>query len=204
MFWVFDGMTDFLNGFLLMTEENKPLDALYSVAFGLHKSPIAYNECKNLQYDLKLFTDFYTIFFTQSIDTWGAELTLICWNTFYNWVDLLYEFIVLEQVYKERIWTSTGEYMAKITSDIFFKSPITKTWNYKNSDVLSDEWSEPPPLWDGIVHEINDVLQYYELDPIPEDVSGVEVRPPPVNNQIFPKVESAHHPSVKAASTDEL
>ena len=96
----------------------------------------------------------------------------------------MYEYIILEQVYKERIWTSTGEYLAKITSDILFKSPLTETWNYKNSDILNDEWGEPLPLYDGMVHEINDVLQYYEYDPIPQNVSGIEVRPPPDYSQL--------------------
>ena len=92
------------------------------------------------------------------MNTWGIALINIGWNVWYNWVDLLYEFIILNQVYQEREWTSTGQYLAKITSDILFKSTLTSTWNYKNSDVLNDEWSEPPPLYEGIINEINDVL----------------------------------------------
>lgn len=196
MFWVFDSFTDLINGFLLLSEEYKPQQALFSFAFALHKSPLAYFTCQSLDTDFKIFMNFYTTFFTQPMSTWGIALINICWNVWYNWVDLLYEFIILEQVYRDREWTSTGQYLAKITSDILFKSTLTSTWNYKNSDVLNDEWNEPPPLFEGVINEINDVLQYYEYDPIPKDISGIEPRPPPDYSQrkdangFFPIVKS--------------
>lgn len=39
-----------------------------------------------------------------------------------------------------------GTALAKMFTDICFKSPIDDSWNYKNSDVVTDEWGEPPNL----------------------------------------------------------
>ena len=44
----------------------------------------------------------------------------------------------------------TGTSLAKMISDIFFKAPNEGTWNYKNSDVINDEWGEPPSWLQGI------------------------------------------------------
>jgi len=43
-----------------------------------------------------------------------------------------------------------GTSLAKMFTDICFKSPIDSSWNYKNSDVVTDEWGEPPNLIQGI------------------------------------------------------
>lgn len=37
-----------------------------------------------------------------------------------------------------------------MVTDIFFKAPYDDTWNYKNSDVINDEWGEPPNLIQGV------------------------------------------------------
>lgn len=64
-FWVFDAITDFINGFLILTEENRPIPAIYSLAFGLHKIPVAYYRCNLLILDFAIASNFYTTFFTQ-------------------------------------------------------------------------------------------------------------------------------------------
>ena len=64
MFWVFDSLTDMINGFLILAEENRPIQAIFSFSYALHKSPIAFYTCKNLEGDLVLMTAFYTTFFT--------------------------------------------------------------------------------------------------------------------------------------------
>lgn len=85
----------------------------------------------------------------------------------------MYEVLFLIEVNEQQEWTTIGEYVAKILSDIFFKSPVTDTWNYKNSDVLNEEWGEPLNIYDGTIREINQILVEYGLDPIPvEQVDG--------------------------------
>ena len=44
-----------------------------------------------------------------------------------------------------------------------------ETWNYKNSDVLNDEWGEPINLIDGLIKEINFLLEQWGLEKIPVD-----------------------------------
>lgn len=44
-FWVFDVFSDFVNGILLLVEDNMPANSLMSFSYSFHKSPIAYNVC---------------------------------------------------------------------------------------------------------------------------------------------------------------
>ena len=174
MFWVFDSFTDFINAFLILTEENRPLQSMYSITFGMHKAPVAYNTCQILNSDFALVTRLYTVFFTQNPITWGAEIVLMFWNTFFNAVDIVYEALMLYEANDLREWTTIGEQFANIFSDIVFKSPITESWNYKNSDVLNEEWGEPLNLYDGMVNEINQVLEFYDVEPIPDQFTTIE------------------------------
>jgi hypothetical protein len=43
------------------------------------------------------------------------------------------------------------------------------TWNYKNSDVLNNEWGEPIDLVNGLIKEINFFLELWGLEKIPVD-----------------------------------
>ena len=109
----------------------------------------------------------------------------IFWNVFFNWVDIMYEYLTLVEVNESREWTTIGEYLAKILSDIFFKSPITPSWNYKNSDALNEEWGEPQPFFEGSMREINNILEYYGLKPLP--ITNLD---PAQNFMSHPKVQS--------------
>lgn len=200
MFWVFDGITDLINAYLLLTEEEKPLSALYSIFFALHKLPIAYNLCFIIEDDFELFIHTYETFTSMPAKEWGPEFVHIGQNIFFNWVDIMYEWIILESVLDEKVWTLAGEYLAKITSDIMFKSPATKSWNYKNSDVLNSDWGEPLPFWEGIIHEINEILVFYGDAPLDEKWTGVTPLPadeykPPIP-KAEPKVQSSRPGSV--------
>lgn len=44
----------------------------------------------------------------------------------------------------------TGIYLGKIFADVFFKAPFMSGWNYKNSDVLSNNWGTAPTLLNGL------------------------------------------------------
>ena len=81
----------------------------------------------------------------------------------------MYELITLWKVQEEREWTQVGTYVAKITTDILFKSPYMSTWNYKNSDVLNDEWGEPIDFYNGVVKELNFLFEQWGLEKIPVD-----------------------------------
>jgi len=190
MFWVFDVMTDFLNSFLLLTEERKPMPALYSWSFGLHKAPIAIKYCSVLFIDAEMVIGQYTSYTTLPPTTWGNLFVKYTYNVFFNWVDLMYEFILLEEANNNREWTTIGEQIGKIVSDILFKSTVDKTWNYRNSDVFNDEWGEPRDLYSGMVEEINFFLNYYDLEPIPDEYSTIEK---------LLGIDTSSSPSVKAS-----
>ena len=131
--------------------------------------------------DIDLLYLKYVIFRSTPPESWGNELVRWMWNAFFNWVDIMYEGIILEQIYKEQAWTLVGEYTAKIVSDVVFKSPLVKTWNFKNSDVLSGDWGEPMPLWTGIITNFNEFLLYFDEAPLSKEITGVE---PPKNSTL--------------------
>lgn len=74
----------------------------------------------------------------------------IWWNFFFNWADLYYELLSFNNEFEKRNWTMTGTSLAKMFTDLCFKSPVDEAWNYKNSDVINDEWGEPPNLLQGL------------------------------------------------------
>lgn len=158
-----------MNGFLILTEEERPLEAVMSFSFAIHKGPVAYYTCHKTLSDYQLVVNFYNTFALTGAETWGTEMVKIFWNIIFNFVDLWYEIEFLEQANEERDWTTIGEYLAKIMSDVFFKSPITASWNYKNSDALNEEWVEPLNLKDGAIRTINFVLEKMGYDPIEEE-----------------------------------
>ena len=142
------------------------MEAVMSFSFAIHKGPVAFYTCHKTLNDYQLVVTFYNTFFLTSADTWGPEIVKIVWNVFFNLVDLMYELEFLELANEEREWTTIGEYLAKISSDVFFKSPITTSWNYKNSDALNEEWVEPLSIKDGGIKTINFVLEKLGMDPI--------------------------------------
>ena len=72
--------------------------------------------------------------------------------------------------YEEKDYTEVGSNFAKILSDVFFKSPVTESWNYKNSDVLNGLWGDPNEFYRGFVRELNGILILMELEPLTDDL----------------------------------
>jgi hypothetical protein len=141
------------------------MKALLSFAYAFHKAPIAYYSCSNILYDYTSIVVFYNAI-TTTPDTWGDYAVDVFWNLVFNWIDIFYELISLFRAWKEREWTMIGKFIAQILSDIFFKSPISPSWNYQNSDVMNDEWGEPLGLAAGFLNEINEILIAAGFDPI--------------------------------------
>ena len=61
-FWASDSFTDIYYGILILLEENRPLDSAKSFAYGIHKAPIAFYECRLLVYDTEMLIYFYQIY----------------------------------------------------------------------------------------------------------------------------------------------
>ena len=167
-FWVFDVFTDMINGFLLLIEDNDPITSITSFAYGFHKAPVAYYSCSVFREDANIIINFFNYMQVDG-ELWAKLVSDVAANVFFNWVDLIYEFMTLAKVQEEREWTQVGTYVAKIAVDILFKGPHMNTWNYKNSDVLNDEWGEPVDLYSGIILELNFFLEQWGLEKIPID-----------------------------------
>jgi hypothetical protein len=148
-FWAFDSFSDFINGVLLLLEDNKVWEATQSFAYSFHKYPVAYEECKRTVSDYSSVQTFLTAA-TSSPSTWGTLFKNLLWNLSFNWVDLIYEAITLHKAWIGKQWTMIGTYLAKMSNDVLFKNPNDSTWNFKNSDVLNSEWGQPPNLLQGI------------------------------------------------------
>lgn len=155
-FWGFDALSDFVNGFLLLIEDNQAQQSIVSFGYGLHKMPVAYYSCYYALNDYDSVVLFYNSILV-SPSLWGQFVTEIVWKLFFNWVDLIYEAKTLQNAIDQRQWTMIGMYLAKMMSDVFFKDPTDISWNYKNSDVLNSEWGESPTLLQGI----NELLVYW-------------------------------------------
>ena len=69
-----------------------------------------------------------------------------------------------------------GENLAKMTSDIFIKSTISPSWDYKNSDEFKEDWDEPYSLLNEIQIEIDEISVFMGGEPVffPEEVQGVK------------------------------
>jgi hypothetical protein len=59
VFWSFDTFSDFLNGFLLVIEDNQPMNGILSFAYSFHKAPVAYYSCYLLFEDYTAIVLFY-------------------------------------------------------------------------------------------------------------------------------------------------
>lgn len=146
-----------MNSFLLLVEDNKPDESILSFGYSIHKGPVAYYTCLPIISDYQMIVNVYTVA-SQTPDQWGSLVVKIFWNIFFNWPDIYYEFRAFENEFEKRNWTMLGTSLAKMFTDIFFKSPIDEeTWNYKNSDVVTDEWGEPPNLIQGL----NDLWMWF-------------------------------------------
>ncbi len=71
--------------------------------------------------------------------------------------------MTFSNAYHAKDWNMAGIYIGKIVADVFFKAPYMTGWNYKNSDVLSNNWGTAPLLLNGI----NQVLNYWGINSIP-------------------------------------
>jgi len=146
-----------MNSFLLLVEDNKPDESILSFGYSVHKGPVAYYTCLPIISDYQMIVNVYTVA-AQTPDQWGSLVVKIFWNIFFNWPDIYYEFRAFENEFEKRNWTMLGTSLAKMFTDIFFKAPIDEeTWNYKNSDVVTDEWGEPPNLIQGL----NDLWMWF-------------------------------------------
>lgn len=161
-FWVTDAFTDFINGFLLVVEENNPMEGLLSFGYTMHKMPVMWYSCKRLQDDYTAINSFF-VAIQKDITQWGDYAITVFWNTVFNLVDIKFELGELKRAYDDRIWAEIGIQSAKIASDIFIKSPISPSWDYENSDILSEGLGEPRPLVKGIKEEYNDFLKLIGL-----------------------------------------
>lgn len=148
-FWSFDAFSDMINSFLLLVEDNKPDESILSFGYSIHKGPVAYYTCSPVIDDYETIVTFYTEI-TKTPDQWGNLMVKIFWNVFFNWADIYYEFLAFDNEFHKRNWTLFGTALAKMFTDICFKSPIDSSWNYKNSDVINDKWGEPPNLIQGL------------------------------------------------------
>jgi hypothetical protein len=141
------------------------MQSILSFAYSFHKAPIAYYSCSVLLDDYTAIVVFYNAI-TTTPDTWGEFAVTVFWNLVFNWVDIFYELISLLRAWKEREWTMIGKFIAQILSDVFFKSPVSPSWNYKNSDVMNDEWGEPLGLATGLLKELNEILEATGIPPL--------------------------------------
>lgn len=105
------------------------MPALLSFAYSFHKAPIAYYSCSVLLDDYESIVVFYNTI-TTSPETWSEFAVVVFWNLTFNWVDIFYELISLWRSWREREWTMIGKFVAQIISDVFFKCPISPSWNY--------------------------------------------------------------------------
>jgi len=156
-FWAFDTLTDFLNGILLLLEENKPLDGLLSIAYSVHKAPITLFSCSTL-YDDYTVVDRLVNATSTKYDEQGEYIVILFWNVVFNAADIFYETKVFFEAYDEKRWAAIGINAAKIISDIFFKSPVSPSWNYRNSDLINNGLGVPAPLIQGFKTEYNRIM----------------------------------------------
>ena len=73
---------------------------------------------------------------------------------------------------EDKNWQMIGENLAKMTSDIFIKSTISPSWDYKNSDEFKEDWDEPYSLLNEIQIEIDEISVFMGGEPVffPEEV----------------------------------
>jgi hypothetical protein len=93
-FWAFDTFSDFINGILLLIEDNSPLQSFLSFSYSYHKAPVAYFSCGVLLQDYKEVVTLYGAI-TTSPTTWGPYGVTVLWNIFFNAIDLAYEVLFL-------------------------------------------------------------------------------------------------------------
>lgn len=129
-----------------MMDENNASESFLSFQYGFHKLPVAWYKCYMTVYDYSVLTTL-TSELAEGLGSYGDIVTTFFWNIFYNWVDIMYEFLALRKAFDDRNWTDIGTFAAKMASDILFKNPEDKSWNYKNSDVITHEWGTAPSFY---------------------------------------------------------
>lgn len=116
VYWSFDSFSDFVNGFLLVIEDNQPLEGILSFAYSFHKAPVAYYSCYKLFEDYTAIVLFYNIILNSTPDNWGPYAVIILWNLVFNWVDILLQIQELwfsfNQKKGEKEWNVIGVKMA--------------------------------------------------------------------------------------------
>ena len=165
VFWSFDTFSDFLNGFLLVIEDNQPLNGILSFAYSFHKAPVAYYSCYLLFEDYTAIVLFYNTIVSSMAD-WGPYAVIIFWNLTFNWIDILYQMSSLWKAFNlvEKQWTKIGILLAMMISDVLFKSPVSDSWSFENSSVMNEEWGEPIGFFEGLRRELDRTLEYFDVD----------------------------------------
>mmetsp|Transcript_11311 Transcript_11311/g.19045 ORF Transcript_11311/g.19045 Transcript_11311/m.19045 type:complete len:220 (+) Transcript_11311:3-662(+) len=90
-FWIFDTITDFMNGILLMIEENDPLTSLLSFSYSFHKAPVSYYSCSRVGSDYAVINDFF-ISIQKDPALWDSYAITVFWNLVFNAADILFEY----------------------------------------------------------------------------------------------------------------
>lgn len=79
-------------------------------------------------------------------------------NVFFGGADIIDELEILVGKYKVKDWAGVGIFLAKITSDLFVKSPIRDSFNYRNSQYITYRLQRLPPETTSKLSSINPVL----------------------------------------------
>ena len=114
--------------------------SLLSLGLAVHKSPVAYREC------LKVYTDTSAMW-----DTFGSNFSLplfignIGLNTFINFAEIYHQGVKGIKALQIGNYTTFGESVGKITSDVFLKNPLYNSWSYNNSDIFTAQLDSSLP-----------------------------------------------------------
>eukprot|EP00347_Sterkiella_histriomuscorum_P004490 403360266 len=99
----------------------------------VHKEPETVRQCLQLKESWNEMFNAYNWITAKSItDTVVSYAS----NILFNWADLIDEAYWITVSYLFQDWEYMGKLIAKLTSDLFLKSPIRNSFNYRNSQFL--------------------------------------------------------------------
>ena len=111
----------------------------------MHKSPVAYRECMKVLTDADaLWTTFGSDF---SLTLFVANMGL---NTFINFAEIYNQGVKGIKGLQVGNYTTFGQSVGKITSDVFLKNPFYNSWSFNNSDIFTAQLDSSPPSNDYI------------------------------------------------------
>lgn len=114
--------------------------AVINVGLVIHKSPLVYKQCMLILNDFTYIDAMFTLFndgpFTFSLDTQIVE------NLMFNFGDIMYNQIQAKQAITERNYTTFGNTVARIVSDVFYINPTDyDVWSDINSLIIESSSS---------------------------------------------------------------